>query len=211
MMRRSVKVAILWAASISAAGAETPASDGQAGRAWVFDVTAFAWFLPHDPDYLQPTVTADRGALHLEARYNYEDIETFSLFVGWNAAVGESLKLEVTPMLGFVGGNTVGIAPGLELSLSWGPLELRSESEYVLPFSGLGSSFFYAWSELGVHPTEWLRAGLAEQRTRRFHSPHEVSWGPMVGFTLGKLDAAFYALEPWSSQRFAAISLGLSL
>jgi hypothetical protein len=33
---------------------------------------------------LQPALTFDRGPLHLESRYNSEDRDTFSLFLGWN-------------------------------------------------------------------------------------------------------------------------------
>jgi hypothetical protein len=211
MMRRSVGVALLWASLLSPAGALEHGGDGRAAPAWAFGVTAFAYLLPDEPDYLQPTVSADHGSLHLEGRYAYEDRETFSLFVGWNAAMGKALKLEVTPMFGAVAGRTRGIAPGLELTLSWGPAELHSESEYVLAWGGAESSFFYSWSELGLRPASWLRVGLAAQRTRRFHAPREVSFGPMLGVTVGKLEATFYILDRGSAQRFAVISVALTL
>jgi hypothetical protein len=196
---------------ISPAAAVEGGRDGRAAPAWAFGATIFAYFLPDEPDYLQPTVTADRGSLHLESRYAYEDRNTLSLFAGWNAAMGNALELEVTPMVGLVGGRTDGVAPGIELTLTWGPVELHSESEYVLAFGGTGSSFFYAWSELGLRPTDWLRAGLAVQRTRRYHSPREVSVGPMLGLTMGKLEATFYVLDRGSARRFAVISVAVSL
>jgi hypothetical protein len=125
--------------------------------------------------------------------------------------MGDAPSLEVGPMVGLVAGKTDGVAPGLELTLSWGPLELYSESEYVLAFGGAESSFFYAWSELGLRPVDWLHVGLAAQRTRRFHSPREVSFGPMLGVTLGKLEATFYVFERGTAQRFTVLSVRLSL
>jgi hypothetical protein len=211
MMLRRGKVALLWAILIAPARAAEAGGQDRADPGWTLDVTTFAYLLPDEPDYLQPTATADRRSLHLEGRYAYEDRNTFSLFVGWNAAVGKAARLEVTPMVGVVAGRTDGIAPGLELTLSWGPVELHSESELVLAFGGAGSSFFYAWSELGLRPAKWLRAGLAVQRTRRVHAPREVTFGPMLGVTVGRLGAAIYVFERGNAQPFAAISVTLSL
>ena len=46
-------------------------------RMWSGDVTVGSYFVPDDW-YLQPTMIADRGRLHLESRYNYEDRESLS-------------------------------------------------------------------------------------------------------------------------------------
>lgn len=210
MTSRSVALAFLWTLVHPGVGAAEDGRDAYAARAWAFDVTTFAYFLPDEADYLQPTLTGDRGSLHLESRYAYEDRKTLSLFAGWSAAIGQAPRLEVTPMAGLVVGRTDGIVPGLELTLSWGPVELHSESEYVLAFGGAESSFFYAWSELGVRPMEWLRVGLVAQRTRRFHVPREVSFGPMLGVAIGRIEATLYVLDGGSG-RFAAVSVGVSL
>src|SRR5689334_15062740 len=60
-------------------------------RKWSFSASAYTYVVPGEPAYVQPTVTADRGWLHLEARYNYEDLETGSAWVGYNFAGGEKL------------------------------------------------------------------------------------------------------------------------
>ncbi len=213
MMLRSAGLAFLWTTLLSPAGvvAAGGGRDGRKAPAWSFDVATIAYFFPEEADYLQPKMTANRGSLHLESRYAYEDRNTFSLFAGRSATMGQAPRLEVTPMAGVVAGRTDGIAPGLELTLSWGPVELYSESEYMLAFGGAGSSFFYAWSELGVRPTGWLRVGLVAQRTRRFHAAREVSFGPMLGVAIGRLEATFYLLDGGSARPFAAVSLGLSL
>ena len=78
---------------------------------------------------MQPTFTADRDWLHLEARYNYEALDTGSAWVGYNFSGGETVTWELTPMLGAVFGATDGIAPGYKGSLGWKKLELYSEGE----------------------------------------------------------------------------------
>ena len=99
---------------------------------WSFSASVYTYLVPDSRDYVQPTITADRGWLHLEARYNYEDLDTGSAWVGYNFSGGEKLAWEFTPMLGGVFGDTTGIAPGYKGSLSWWKLELYSEGEYVV-------------------------------------------------------------------------------
>src|SRR3954470_13578060 len=78
--------------------------------AWEFNASVYGYFPPDDRLYAQPTVLADRGALHLEARYNYEGFKTGSVWAGWNLEAGEKLKLEATLLAGAVFGDTRGAA-----------------------------------------------------------------------------------------------------
>ena len=71
-------------------------------------------------------MTGDHGALHLEGRYNYEAIDAGSVWVGWNLDFGSPLAFDVTPMIGGVFGSLNGVAPGLELTVSYRKLELYS-------------------------------------------------------------------------------------
>jgi hypothetical protein len=41
-----------------------------------------------------------RGWLHLEARYNYEALETGSVWAGYDFNAGKKLVLDLTPMVG---------------------------------------------------------------------------------------------------------------
>jgi hypothetical protein len=60
-------------------------------KAWSFSASAYTYFVPDDRDFVQPTFTADRGWLHLEARYNYEALDTGSAWVGYNFSGGDKL------------------------------------------------------------------------------------------------------------------------
>ena len=98
--------------------------------AWEFSVAGYTYFVPDDSDYVQPTFTADHDWLHLEARYNYEALDTGSAWVGYNFSGGETVTWEFTPMLGAVFGATDGIAPGYKGLLGWKKLEFYSEGEW---------------------------------------------------------------------------------
>jgi len=181
------------------------------GPAWSFSASLAWYFVPDQKNYPQPTVTADRGPLHLETRYNYEALRTVSIFIGWNFELGETVKLGITPMVGTLVGDSGGPALGLQLTLGWGPLGFTFQGEYVDDRLGEAGTFLYAWSELEVRPWEWLRAGMVIQRTRVFHTPREVMLGPLVGVTIWKLDASVYWLGPGGSGQFVVASLGISI
>ena len=86
---------------------------------WSFAVAGYGYIIPDDQSYFSPTFRADRDWVHLEARYNYEDRKTGSLWFGYNLSFGEKLVLDVTPMVGGVFGNTTGVAPGYLFTLSY--------------------------------------------------------------------------------------------
>jgi hypothetical protein len=163
--------------------------------AWSFEAAGYGYIVPDDQSYVSSVFRADRKRAHLEARYNYEDRQTGSAWVGYNLSVGENLVLEVTPMLGGVFGNTTGVAPGFLLTLSYKKISLDSEGEFVFDTKDSGSSFFYSWNEFAYSPIDWLRVGLAAQRTRAYQTPLDVQRGLFAGVSYRRLDFTTYVLN----------------
>ena len=157
---------------------------------------------------LQPALTFDRGPLHLESRYNSEDRDTFSLFLGWNLDWGQDLKLQLTPMLGALAGLTKGIAPEIDLTLTWGQFKLSGGAEFLIDFSDTAQDYFSAWSGLTMSPLVWLQFGLALQRTRVIRTPREVQLGPQLGIAFWKMAATFSLYNPGFPGQY--VSLGLA-
>lgn len=173
-----------------AAGAQDADSDS-----WSFAAEIAGYLVPHDQSYASPSFSADRRRLHLEARYNYENLQTGSVWAGWNFSVGDRLVLDATPMLGAVFGNTTGVAPGYEMSLSYKKLELYSQGEYVIDTRDHEESFFYAWNELVYSPVDWFHAGLVAQRTRVYSTGLDVQRGFSAGLAYRKLDFTTYVFN----------------
>jgi hypothetical protein len=165
-------------------------------RDWSCAILAYAYIVPDDANYVQPTFTADRGRLHLEARYSYEDRKTGSAWLGYNISVGAELAFELTPMVGAVFGRTTGVAPGYKASLSYRRIELSTEAEYVIDTGDSDDSFFYNWSELSVAPLEWFRIGVAIQRTKVYQTDFDIQRGFLVGVSLGRAEFTTYVFNP---------------
>jgi len=158
-------------------------STGANTKQWSFSFTADGYVVPHDRFYVNPNLAVDHQWLHLEARYNYEDLETGSLWVGYNFSAGHKLVLEATPMIGGVFGRTTGVAPGYEVSLSYKKLELSGQGEYVFDTRDRAGSFFYVWPQLTYSPLDWLSFGLVAQRIKAYHTALDVQRGLFVGFS----------------------------
>ena len=189
----------------------TPAVTKEADeKAWSFSASVTTYIVPDFQEYVQPTFTADRGWLHLEARYNYENLETGSAWVGYNFSGGKKLEWEFTPMLGGVFGNTTGIAPGYKLSLTYWKFEFSSEGEWVFDTGNSEESFFYNWSELSVSPVDWFRFGLVGQRTRAYQTDVDIQRGLLVGFSYKKVDFTTYVFNLDQGKPTWVFAVGLS-
>ena len=195
---------LLSAAQVCAQGTGTvvppQAAEEANANTWSFAAAAYGYLIPDDQSYASGTFRADRNWAHLEARYNYEDHKTGSVWLGYNLSFGEKLVLEATPMVGGVFGNTTGVAPGYLVTLSYKKISLYSEGEFVLDTKNADSHFFYNWNELTYSVSDWLRAGLASQRTRAYHTPLDVQRGFFAGVTYRRLDFTTYVFNVgWTS------------
>jgi hypothetical protein len=165
-------------------------------KAWSAAFSAYIYILSDDQHYVQPTVSVDRGHLHLESRYNYESLDTGSAWLGVNFSGGKVVEWTVTPMFGAVFGDTTGAAPGLKGSLAWKALEFSAENEYVIDADEGSDSFFYNWSEFTLAPASWWRFGVVTQRTRVYQSDRELQRGLMVGVSVKRADFTAYVFNP---------------
>jgi hypothetical protein len=184
--------------------------EGSQADSWDVQASLSAYLFANQADFLQPTVALERG-VHLEARYNYEALRTGSVWLGWSFESGKGPKLALTPVVVGVVGNLHGVAPGFEADLSWGPVELYWEGEYILDVTYLPGSDFLTQSELSARPVEWLRAGVAAQRNRAVREPRQLQWGVLVGVSFWKLNASAYWFDPGQAHlQYCVASLGVS-
>lgn len=200
--------ALLWLASALAAQDPAPV-DARPSEPEVWEVSGSVFYSdpPGSEDRLTPIVYADRGALHLELRYNYEDLRTAALFAGWTFECGEELALGLTPMLGAVAGDTEGIAPALELDLGWRRVAWYAESEYLFDLEERDDDFFYSWSTLTYGLTDWLSAGLVVERSKLVDTDLSLQRGLALEFAGASLGFSLYAYNLGSDDSYAVVAL----
>ena len=196
-------MAVALASPVWAQTTNAPVTAAQSpDSAWSGSVEVDTYVLSGGRYYVQPEVAVNRHWLHLEARYNYEDLDTGSAWMGVNFSGGRKLTWELTPMLGGVFGRTAGLAPGLEGTVKWRTLEVYGEAEYVLEPNGRSNSFFYNWTEVTLAPTDWFRFGVTTQRTRVYQSERQIQRGLMAALTYKRVDVTGYLYNPDMDTRF---------
>lgn len=189
--------------TLSARAQETDSTNTR----WETEANLFMNFIPGD-FYLMPVIAADHGRLHLETRYNYEDRSTVSIWGGYNFSLGKKkLTLEATPMLGLVTGNTDGIAPGVEFTLSYWKLSLYHESQYLFSFRDSRLNYYYQWSELGISPRDWFTVGITAQKTKAFKRDLEIERGIYGAFYWKRFTLTGYYFSPFSEDQFFILGL----
>lgn len=197
----------------SAAAKKSAAS---AAPEWDYNLTVDGYIIPDGTSYVDPVFTADHNWIHLEARYNYENLRTGSLWAGYNfsrgdVAAGSNWELDVTPMIGGVFGRTNGIAPGLEVSLKYRKkIEASINNEYVFDTTSKSGNFYYSWPQLTYSPLDWLHVGGVAQHTVPFNGPVKIQRGFLVGFSHGKWEYTTYVFNPGVADTTVALELGVS-
>jgi hypothetical protein len=97
--------AALWAVVVFAilmAATALADEDERSGRraspaakpSWEFAITAYPTVVRGGENYTSAIAVADRGPMHLEARYNYESVGARSAFVGWTFSGEEAITWE---------------------------------------------------------------------------------------------------------------------
>ena len=177
---------------------------------WEFALTAYPTDVRGGDNYTSGIGVADRGPLHLEARYNYESIGARSAYVGWTFSGGEGITWEVTPLLGGAWGSLHAFVPAVEASVAWRQFDFYIEAEAVRDQRVHDDSYFYAWSELGYRPAEWLRFGLVAQRTRAYGGERDIQRGPFAQLTWRRVTLGGFWFNPGSKDQIFVASLGVA-
>ena len=213
-MKAAAKVAAFAAALASAAVGAEEANGRRAASpdkpSWEFALTAYPTDVRGGDNYTSGIGVADRGPLHLEARYNYESIGARSAYIGWTFSGGDTIAWEVTPLLGGAWGTVHAFVPAVEASVSWRQFDFYVEAEAVRDQRVHDDSYFYAWSELGYRPAEWLRFGLVAQRTRAYGGERDVQRGPFAQLTWRRVTLGGFWFNAGSKDQVFVASLGVA-
>jgi hypothetical protein len=204
----ATRISFAVCAACVAASAGADESKQLTEPAWEFALTAYPTVVREaDNNYTSVIGTGDRGPLHLEARYSYEAVDARSVFVGWTFSGGETLTWEITPLLGGVWGPLQALVPGVELSLAYRRFDFYLEGEYV---DDADEPYTYAWSELGFAAQDWLRIGLAAQRTRIFGEDRDIQRGPFAQVSWDRVTLGGFWFNPGADDQIFVGSIGVA-
>lgn len=149
---------------------------------------------------------------YVEARYNYEEMNTFSFYFGRSFSNDAKLKYSVIPIIGAVMGQFNGGSAGVNGSVEYQKIFFSTQSQYTFSFPDDGSDFLFTWSELGYHPWKWFHFGLSTQITYLLPIQSLLSEsGFVIGFTLARWTFPVYCFNPLDNAgRYLVLGINFS-
>lgn len=177
-------------------------NDSAQNSSWSFSGCTYYYVKTFSSNNINLVGTADHKSLHLEGRYNYEDVNTISLFAGKKFSTGNKLQVEAIPMIGFSKGNTTGFTPAFEGTLAYKNWDAYFESEYMIDYKKRENNFFYNWLEIGVTSCNSVRTGFAIQHTQLYNIKPRIEPGAFMEYSFWKLTLDAYYLNPLTKNNY---------
>lgn len=144
---------------------------------------------------------------YAEGRYNYEDVQTFSFYVGKTFSKANDLSYSVTPLIGGAFGTFNGVSTGINMDFDYRRFFFSTQSQYSFSTDHRTSNFFYNWSELAYQPLKWFYGGVSVQHTRLYQAERLFEAGVLVGFSFRNLTVPFYTFAPFKKERYFMLGL----
>ena len=191
-------------------GADMPPPPPAQQDKWSTSLQTFFVDPPDDNGYLSGILAADKGQLHVEARWAYEDRDTASFFGGWTIPFEGDVHGAVRPMLGFAFGDSDGIIPAVMLDVGWKKLRFTTDAEYLIGTSSETQDFIYSWNELTWAFSDRFAAGLVAERTNAFDQALTIDRGFLLSAGLGPTRVTVYVFNPDLDNPYVSIAVGAS-
>lgn len=144
--------------------------------------------------------------IYTELRYNYEDVQTLSLFAGKTFAGGNVLKYSLTPMAGFSTGRFTGVSLATNGDIVWKNFYLSSQTQYSRSTKKSTADFIFSWSELGYSISDKYFGGIAIQYTRQ-QGKSDVEPGFVTGLNFKNISIPVYIFSPLKTGRYFLVGL----
>ena len=147
-----------------------------------------------------------KKGIYAELRYNYEELNTVSLYGGKTFAGGKELQFSITPMIGFAVGDFNGVSFATNTEVEWKNIYLSAQSQFSMSTKTGEPDFFFSWSELAYNFSKNIFGGLAIQYTRQ-QGLNETEPGVVAGVNLKDFSIPVYVFNPFSSKPYFIVGL----
>jgi hypothetical protein len=146
---------------------------------------------------------------YAQARYNYEDEQTMSVYIGRSFSKQGDFSYNLIPMAGAVAGRFNGGSLGLNTELGYKDFFANSQSQYSFSYKNRYDNFFYTWTDLGYQPLKWLFAGVSLQQTQIYNETGQWEPGVLMGFSFKKWSVPLYAFNPAGDRRYFILGINM--
>ena len=147
-----------------------------------------------------------KKGIYTELRYNYEDVQTVSLYGGKVLNGGNALNYTLTPMVGISFGIFSGVSLATNADAEWKNFYLSSQTQYSIATKPGLADFFFSWSEIGYNLTDNFFGGAAIQYTLQ-QAEKVAETGFVVGLSIKNVSIPVYVFSPFKMGRYFVVGL----
>jgi hypothetical protein len=150
----------------------------------------------------------DKG-IYSEMRYNYEALNTASLYVGKIFSTKGVVESSFTPTAGIVGGRYTGASVALNTQLNYRNIFFNSQAQYTVSADRTADNFYFNWSDLYYKMLPWLMTGISMQQTGLINNALKTQTGVMMGVTKGRWSIPLYLFNVLNDQKYFIVGINV--
>ena len=144
---------------------------------------------------------------YAEGRYNYEALNTLSLYAGKTFEKKAVISYTASPILGIVLGKLNGGSVGINLEMNYRKLDFNTQTQYTFSVEQRANSFIYSWSDLTYSITERLSAGVSLQQTKLYQTNGAFEKGFLIKTGFKSWNFPLYVFRPESNERYFVLGI----
>ena len=166
----------------------------------------------NQPFFLCPQVFGTIKKTYLEVRYNYEYLNTGSIYTGYGFSKENRKwgKFNVTPILGIYLGQQNGLAPGYNLRYVVGNFVLASEGQYTFDFNNQYQNYLWNWANALYSVHRNIAIGTSVQISAFYRGDFIPQVSPILRFQHKWFGIDLYGYNLWGNEPIYAVGLEFS-
>jgi hypothetical protein len=142
------------------------------------------------------------NGFYAEGRYNYEALNSFSLYMGRTFSKESALSYSISPMAGAVMGQYSGGSLAANISLGYKNFYLYSQPQYTFSLAGAENNYIYSWTDFTYSPKDWLSVGVSLQHTKPYKDKGYVQNGVVIETAIKNFTFPVYVFSPTTKDSF---------
>jgi len=144
---------------------------------------------------------------YAEGRYNYEALNTLSLYGGKNFEKKAAFSYSANPIAGVVLGRMNGGSVGINLELDYKNFYFNTQSQYTFSVQQHSNNFIYSWSDLAYKFSEKFSAGVSLQQTKLYQVNQTLEKGLLIKTGFKNWTFPLYVFRPETSERYFVLGI----
>lgn len=147
---------------------------------------------------------------YMEGRYNYEALNTMSVYAGKTFEKKSVVSYAASPIVGAVIGKFNGGSVGLNSEADYKKYSFSSQLQYTFSMQSKTENFIYSWSDFSYQPLSNFFTGFSLQQTNIYKEQCKWEKGVFVKALFNKWTIPVYVFSPQSKERFFVLGLSCS-